>query len=238
MLHSTTQIADLRTAEAQESDAAAAPTTASRAPRCPLFLRAPRRRCWRTTQTCAGCSTQSDNGTAAGPSGWGGNMIVRFLYSRTSVAWVSLRCCAMSSTASCRTTLASCCSTSRLVALAKPNSDGLRPIAVGELFYRLAAIVAVRRVSGEAATLLSPTPVWCGRGSGGGEDCPLAAARADGQRQAARATADLSLYSDGVINVISIANVGSKLAICLQHLSGGSACILLLAVHCVRQVDR
>ena len=34
---------------------------------------------------------------------------------------------------------------------------------------------------------------------------------------------DLSLYSDGGF-VISIANVGSKLAICLQHLSGGSAC--------------
>jgi hypothetical protein len=46
--------------------------------------------------------------------------------------------------------------TSRLVALNKPNSDGYRPIAVGELFYRLAAIVAVRRVSTEAAQLLAP----------------------------------------------------------------------------------
>ena len=34
---------------------------------------------------------------------------------------------------------------SRLVALAKPNSDGYRPIAVGEMFYRLAAIVAVEK---------------------------------------------------------------------------------------------
>ena len=34
---------------------------------------------------------------------------------------------------------------------------------------------------------------------------------------------DLSLYSDGGF-VISVANVGSKLASCLQHLDGGSAC--------------
>ena len=46
--------------------------------------------------------------------------------------------------------------TSRLVAMNKPNSDGYRPIALGELFYRLAAIVAVRRVSTEAAQLLAP----------------------------------------------------------------------------------
>ena len=46
--------------------------------------------------------------------------------------------------------------TSRLVALAKPNSDSLRPIAVGEMLYRLAAIVAVKRVTSEAAGLLAP----------------------------------------------------------------------------------
>ena len=38
-----------------------------------------------------------------------------------------------------------------------------------------------------------------------------------------RGSRHLSLYSDGGF-VISIANVGSKLAICLQHLDGGSAC--------------
>ena len=45
---------------------------------------------------------------------------------------------------------------SRLVALTKPSSDGYRPIAVGEQLYRLAAIVAVRRVSSDAAVLLAP----------------------------------------------------------------------------------
>ena len=56
--------------------------------------------------------------------------------------------------------------TSRLVALNKPNSDGYRPIAVGELFYRLTAIVAVRRVSTEAAQLLAPHQYGMGVAAG------------------------------------------------------------------------
>ena len=56
--------------------------------------------------------------------------------------------------------------TSRLVALAKPNSNGLRPIAVGELFYRLAAIVAMRRVSEQAAELLAPHQYGLGVAAG------------------------------------------------------------------------
>ena len=56
--------------------------------------------------------------------------------------------------------------TSRLVALTKPNSDGYRPIAVGELFYRLAAIVAVKRVSTEPARLLAPHQYGMGVAAG------------------------------------------------------------------------
>ena len=52
------------------------------------------------------------------------------------------------------------------MALNKPNSDGYRPIAVGELFYRLAAIVAVRRVSTEAAQLLAPHQYGMGVAAG------------------------------------------------------------------------
>ena len=55
---------------------------------------------------------------------------------------------------------------SRLVALTKPNSDGYRPIAVGELFYKLAAVVAVRRVSAEAAQLLAPQQYGIGMAAG------------------------------------------------------------------------
>ena len=41
------------------------------------------------------------------------------------------------------------------MALTKPDGK-LRPIAVGELFYRLAGVIAVRKVTAEAAALLAP----------------------------------------------------------------------------------
>ena len=44
---------------------------------------------------------------------------------------------------------------SRLVGLNKPDG-GVRPIAIGELFYRLAGIIAVRKVTAAAAALLRP----------------------------------------------------------------------------------
>ena len=44
---------------------------------------------------------------------------------------------------------------SHLVALKKP-SGGLRPIAIGELFYRIAATISVRRIRSAATSLLTP----------------------------------------------------------------------------------
>ena len=54
---------------------------------------------------------------------------------------------------------------SRLVALNKPTGDP-RPIAVGELLYRLAAVIAVNRVSDAAAKLLAPHQYGVGVPSG------------------------------------------------------------------------
>jgi hypothetical protein len=51
---------------------------------------------------------------------------------------------------------------SRLVALAKPNSGKYRPIAVGELFYRLAGVIVVRKVTADAAALLTPHQLGVG----------------------------------------------------------------------------
>ena len=50
---------------------------------------------------------QSDNGTAAGPSGWGGNMLAALA---RSVGWASPHCCATSPTASYPMMPANCCS--------------------------------------------------------------------------------------------------------------------------------
>ncbi len=108
---------------------------------------------------------QSDNGTSAGPSGWGGNMLAVLVQSdicRLGVIALLRDIINGELPDDARQLLL----TSRLVALTKPNSDGYRPIAVGELFYRLAAIVAVRRVSSEAAELLAPHQYGIGVAAG------------------------------------------------------------------------
>jgi hypothetical protein len=154
VLHSTTQMADLRTAEAQETmlrlhpgqpPNTVLPALPQSAPPSVLEDDADMRR----------LLTQSDNGTAAGPSGWGGNMLAILAQSdicRLGVVALLRDIINGELPDEARQLLL----TSRLVALAKPNSDSLRPIAVGEMLYRLAAIVAVRRVASEAAGLLAP----------------------------------------------------------------------------------
>ena len=164
VLHSTTQLADLHTAEAQETMVSlhprppvgtALPTLPQIAPHAVLEDDAGMRR----------LIVQSDNGTAAGPSGWGGNMLSVLVQSdicRLGLIALFRDIINGELPSEARELLL----TSRLVALAKPNSDGLRPIAVGELLYRLAAIVAVRRVSKQAAELLAPHQYGLGVAAG------------------------------------------------------------------------
>ena len=164
VLHSTTNMADLRTVEVQQSMLrlhpqpsvdSVLPVLPQGAPPSVLEDDTDMRR----------LLTQSDNGTAAGPSGWGGNMLSILVQSEI---------CRLGVVALLRDIINGELSddarklllTSRLVALAKPDSDSYRPIAVGELFYRLAAIVVVRRVSSEAAVLLSPHQYGVGVAAG------------------------------------------------------------------------
>ena len=164
VLHSTTQIADLRTRTAQEAmlrlhpqplEGTVLPTLPEQSP--PAVL-----------EDDAGLSkllTQSDNGTSAGPSGWGGNMLAILAQSdicRLGIMALLRDIINGELPDDARQLLLA----SRLVALSKPNSDGYRPIAVGELFYRLAAIVAVRRVSTETAQLLAPHQYGIGVAAG------------------------------------------------------------------------
>ena len=163
-LHSTTQIADLRTAAAQETmlqmhprppHNTALPTVPEGAPPSVLEDDTGLRR----------LLTQSDNGTSAGPSGWGGNMLAILVQSdicRLGVVALLKDIINGELPKDARQLLLA----SRLVALTKPNSDGFRPIAVGEVFYRLAAIVAVKRVSNEAAELLKPHQYGIGVAAG------------------------------------------------------------------------
>ena len=164
VLHSTTQIADPRTQAAQETMLRLHP----QAPQGTVMPALPQHTPPTVLEDDAGLRkllTQSDNGTAAGPSGWGGNMLSILGQSdicRLGVMALLRDIINGELPDDVRRLLLA----SRLVALSKPSNDGYRPIAVGELFYRLAAIVAVRRVSSEAAQLLAPHQYGIGVAAG------------------------------------------------------------------------
>jgi hypothetical protein len=96
----------------------------------------------------------SNNGSSSGPSGWGGNMLSSLVMSdicRAGIRALLKDIINGSLPEEARQYLLA----SRLVGLNKPTG-GLRPIAVGELFYRLAGIIAVSKVLSPAAALLAP----------------------------------------------------------------------------------
>ena len=107
---------------------------------------------------------KSDNGSASGPSGWGGNML-------SSLAQSDL--CRMGIVALLKDIMngnlperaRQLLLASRLVALMKPDGK-YRPIAVGELFYRLAGVIVVRKITQDAAVLLAPYQLGVGASSG------------------------------------------------------------------------
>ena len=97
----------------------------------------------------------SDNGSAAGPSGWTGGLLAALIESdlcRLGIVALLKDILNGAIPDAARQYLLA----SRLVAITKPDSDSLRPIAVGELFYRLAAVIAGSRAGAAAAQLLAP----------------------------------------------------------------------------------
>ena len=107
----------------------------------------------------------SNNGAAGGPSGWAGNMLSSLVDSALCRAGIIALLSDILNgklPEQARQYLLS----SRVVGLTKPD-NGVRPIAIGEMFYRLAAVLAVRRVTAAAATLLSPHQYGVGVPGGG-----------------------------------------------------------------------
>jgi hypothetical protein len=109
---------------------------------------------------------QTNTGASGGPSGWGGNMLSILVNNSTCMD--GLACLFQDILnnelpASIRPHLLAC----RLIASNKPNgSKGIRPIAIGELFYRVAATLAVRQVAEKAVRLLQPQQFGVGLSSG------------------------------------------------------------------------
>ena len=107
----------------------------------------------------------SDNGSAAGPSGWTGGLLAALVESdlcRLGIVALLKDILNGNIPDAARQYLLA----SRLVAITKPDSDSLRPIAVGELFYRLAAVIAGSRAGAAAAQLLAPHQFGVGVPSG------------------------------------------------------------------------
>jgi hypothetical protein len=108
----------------------------------------------------------TNSGASGGPSGWAGNMLSTLVNSTTCMD--GLACLFQDILnndlpASIRPHILAC----RLVASNKPNGGkGIRPIAIGEMFYRVAATIAVRRVSDKAVKLLQPHQFGVGLPSG------------------------------------------------------------------------
>ena len=97
----------------------------------------------------------SDNGSAPGPSGWGSNMLSILADDPESV---DALCTLIEQIinddlpSTARTLLTSC----SLIALNKDEKGGIRPIAMSELFYRIAAQYALGIVTPHIHSILAP----------------------------------------------------------------------------------
>jgi hypothetical protein len=163
VLHSVDAMADLRLSEVQA-------TVSALRPMLPLTSTIPAlpsdspQQILEDDTAMESLLRKSDNGSASGPSGWGGNLL-------SSLAQSDL--CRMGIIALLKDILngnlperaRQWLLASRLVILLKPDGK-YRPIAVGELFYRLAGVIAVRKVTKDAAALLAPHQLGVGVASG------------------------------------------------------------------------
>jgi len=107
---------------------------------------------------------RSNNGAASGPSGWGGNLLSTLVESdicRAGIIALLKDIINGNLPDSARQLLLA----SRAIGLGKPD-NGIRPIAIGELFYRLAGVIAVRKIAVTAGKLLAPHQFGVGVANG------------------------------------------------------------------------
>jgi hypothetical protein len=163
VLHSVDAMADLRLPEVQQAVAALHPALPATSAIPALPSDAPQQ-ILEDDKVIVSLLRKSDNGSASGPSGWGGNMLSSLTQSdlcRMGIIALLKDIINGNLPERARQLLLS----SRLVALMKPDGK-YRPIAVGELFYRLAGVIAVSKVTKAAAALLAPHQLGVGVSSG------------------------------------------------------------------------
>ena len=150
-LSSTSSKADTRLAGERERLKVLHPSCPSQLPQCPADAQeADVDLDWMANEMAA-----SDTGAAPGLSGWGSNMLsvlATNTHCVTALALILKHIINNTMPPAVRTLL----TTARLVSLVKDDRGGRRPVAVGEMLYRLASRYALFRVIGHAQRLLAP----------------------------------------------------------------------------------
>ena len=158
-LHSTATMADLRSEQVRQAVEAMHPALPATSVIPPLPNDAPQQ-ILEDDEEMVKLLRRSDNGSASGPSGWGGNMLSSLAQSdlcRAGIIALLKDILNGNLPDRARELLLA----SRLVALTKAEGR-YRPIAVGELFPRLAGKLAMNKVTSAAAALLAPHQLGVG----------------------------------------------------------------------------
>ena len=158
-LHSTATMADLRSEQVRQAVEALHPALPATSVIPPLPADAPQQ-ILEDDEEMVTLLRRSDNGSASGPSGWGGNMLSSLAQSdlcRAGIIALLKDILNGNLPDRARELLLA----SRLVALTKTEGK-YRPIAVGELFPRLAGKLAMNKVTSAAAALLAPHQLGVG----------------------------------------------------------------------------
>ena len=160
-LSSTSRKADTRLASERELLRQLHPSCPSQLPQCPADAQeAEVDLSWMANEMAA-----SDTGAAPGPSGWGSNMLSVLAHDThcvTALALILKHLLNNTMPPAVRTLL----TTARLVSLVKDDRGGRRPVAVGEMLYRLASRYALFRVLSHAQELLAPHQFGVGEQDG------------------------------------------------------------------------
>ena len=107
---------------------------------------------------------KSDNGSSPGPSGWGSNMLSVLAHDPECVDAMRVLVERIVND-QLPDTVRQLLTASSLIALTKPNG-GVRPIAMGELFYRVAAQYAMSLIRLDARKALAPHQYGVGQSDG------------------------------------------------------------------------
>ena len=111
----------------------------------------------------------ANTGASPGPSGWSGKHLFHLLRNETCRRYLAILCSAIRNgtlSSAARAYLTASSLTALIKPGSTPNNESLRPIAVGEVLYRMVVKDAARQAASTAAALLQPIQFGVGVPSG------------------------------------------------------------------------